>query len=223
VSATQKSRGKATYVAPRSDKEWLLSVQKKLYTRSWQNPDYVFRKLWGFITDPRNLRWSLDRVSRSKGSRSAGVDGVTVRMILAKGPEVYVEGLRNALRSGEFRPSPAKRKLIPKAGKPGEFRPLGIPTLTDKVVQTAMKHIMEPIFEADFYPYSYGFRSGKSVHGALEQLRLLVSSSELKRSPEGIPRLPYQWAIEGDIKGCLDKASRYPLKHSLLDGREGDH
>ena len=133
MSATQKSRGKATYVAPRSDKEWLLSVQKKLYTRSWRNPDYVFRKLWGFITDPRNLRWSLDRVSRSKGSRSAGVDGVTVRMILAKGPEVYVEELRRSLRSGEFRPSPAKRKLIPKAGKPGEFRPLGIPTLTDKV------------------------------------------------------------------------------------------
>jgi group II intron reverse transcriptase/maturase len=202
-------------VAPISDKEWLLSVQKKLHTRSWQNPDYVFRKLWGYITDLRNLRWSLDRVSRSKGSRSAGVDGVTVKMILAKGPEVYVEELRRALRSGEFRPSPAKRKLIPKAGKPGKFRPLGIPTLTDKVVQTAMKHIMEPIFEADFYPYSYGFRPGKSVHGALEQLRLLMNTSELKRSPEETPRLPYQWAIEGDIKGCFDNISHHGLMNRV--------
>jgi hypothetical protein len=69
-------------VAQDSDKEWLLNVQRKLYTRSWENPDYVFRKLWGLVTDPRNLRCSLERVARNKGSRTAGVDGVTVRMIL---------------------------------------------------------------------------------------------------------------------------------------------
>ena len=70
------------YVASVSDKEWLLSVQRTLYTRSWKNPDYVFRKLWGLITDLRNLRCSLARVARNKGSRTAGVDEVTVRMIL---------------------------------------------------------------------------------------------------------------------------------------------
>ena len=215
MSTKPASRGKATYVAPTSDKEWLLSVQRKLYTRSFGNPDYVFRKIWGYVTDLRNLRWSLDRVSHSKGSRSAGVDGVTVRMILSKGPENYVEELRNELRSGEFRPSPVRRKLIPKAGKPGEFRPLGIPTLTDRVVQTAMKHIMEPIFEADFYPISYGFRPRKSVHGALEQLRLLMNTRELKRSPEETPRLPYQWAIEGDIKGCFDNISHHGLMNRV--------
>ena len=70
------------YVASDSDKEWFLNVQQKLYTRSWENPDYAFRKLWGLITDPRNLRCSLARVARNKGSRTAGVDGITVRMIL---------------------------------------------------------------------------------------------------------------------------------------------
>ena len=70
------------YVASHSDKEWLLNVQRKLYTRSWKNPDYVFRKLWGLITDPQNLRCSLARIGLNKGSRTAGVDRVTVRMIL---------------------------------------------------------------------------------------------------------------------------------------------
>lgn len=207
MSTASKPRGKATYVAPHSDKEWLLDAQKKLYTRSYGNPDYVFRKLWGFVTDLRNLRCSLDRVSHGKGRRSAGVDGVTVRMILSQGAEAFVEELRVELRSGAYRPSPARRKLIPKEGKPGEFRPLGIPTVKDKVVQTAVKNVMEPIFEADFYPSSFGFRPGKGVHGALEQLRQLMSSNSLRRSREESPRLPYQWAIEGDIKGCLDHTS----------------
>lgn len=207
MSTGPKSRGKATYVAPHSDKEWLLNVQRKLYTRSWENPEYVFRKLWGFVTDSRSLRCSLARVSRNKGRRSAGVDGVTVRMVLKEGVDTFIEGLRAELRSGEYRPSPAKRKLIPKPGKPGEFRPLGIPTVKDRVVQSATKSIMEPIFEADFYPTSFGFRPGKSVHGALEHLRLMMSGHGLRVSPREKPRLPYQWAIEGDIKGCLDHTS----------------
>jgi group II intron reverse transcriptase/maturase len=136
-------------------------------------------------------------------------------MILAKGGEAFIEGLRDELRSGEFRPSPAKRRLIPKVGKPGEFRPLGIPTVKDRVVQAAVKNVMEPIFEADFYPSSFGFRPGKSVHGALEQLRKLMSTVELKRSLEGEPRLPYQWAIEGDIKGCFDNISHHGLMNRV--------
>jgi group II intron reverse transcriptase/maturase len=203
------------YVASGSDKEWLLSVQRKLYTRSWENPDYVFRKLWGFVTDSRNLRCSLARINRNKGRRTAGVDGVTVRMILAEGVEDFIDGLRGALRSGEYRPSPAKRRLIPKAGKPGEFRPLGIPTVKDRVVQAAVKNIMEPIFEADFYPSSFGFRPGKSVHGALEHLRLMMSGHALRVSPKEEPRLPYQGAVEGDIKGCFDNISHHGLMNRV--------
>lgn len=215
MSTVPAPQGKAMYVASNSDKEWLLSVQRKLYTRSWKTPDYVFRKLWGFVTDLRNLRCSFERIARNKGRRTAGIDGVTVGMVLGEGVDAFVEGLRAELRSGEYRPSPAKRRLIPKPGKPGEFRPLGIPTVKDRVVQAAVKNVMEPIFEADFYPSSLGFRPGKSVHGALELLRLMMKSHALRHRQKDEPRLPYQWAIEGDIKGCFDNISHHGLMNRV--------
>ena len=122
------------YVASESDKDWLLNVQTKLYAQSWESPDYVFRKLWGFVTDARNLRCSLQRVARNKGARTAGADGVTVRMILDRGVDQFINGLRRELRSREFTPSPTRRVFIPKSGKPGEFRPLGIPTVESRVL-----------------------------------------------------------------------------------------
>jgi hypothetical protein len=104
VSTGPKPRKKATYVAPNSDKEWLLNVQRKLYTQSWEKPDYVFRKLWGFITDPRNLRCSLARVARNKGSRTAGVDGVTVRIVLKpENPGIFAPGVLT-MQLGRERP-----------------------------------------------------------------------------------------------------------------------
>lgn len=197
------------YVASASEREWLLIEQRKLYERSRTNPDYVFRKLWGLVTDPRNLRVALANVARNKGRRTAGVDGVTVRMLLAKGPDVFVQDLRRALRCSEYVPSPVRRVMIPKVGKPGQHRPLGIPTVRDRVVQAAMKNIMEPIFEADFSPVSFGFRPGKSAHAALEYLRLLLNPHAA--GPERERRLQYQWAIEGDIKGCFDNIGHHAL------------
>jgi group II intron reverse transcriptase/maturase len=211
------------YVANQTDKVWLLTVQRKLYARSWNNPDYVFEKLWGLVTDLQNLRCALARVAHNKGARTAGVDGATVRSIVAAGAEAFLVELRASLRAREYRPSPARRVRIPKPGKPGETRPLGIPTVKDRVVQAAMKHIMEPIFEADFYPSSFGFRPGRSVHGALEQIRKLLNSPVLDAGPDGEPRLTYQWAIEGDIKGCFDNISHHGLmnrvRRRIGDGR----
>ena len=201
--------GKAMYVASQSDKDWLRSVQQKLYTRSRNDLDYVFDKLWGLITDPCNLRIALERVARNKGHRTAGVDGVTVRRIVREGGDEFLRQLRIELRAGSYRPQPVRRVLIPKIGQPGKFRPLGIPTVKDRVVQAAMKHVLEPIFEADFYPISYGFRPGKGVHGALEHLRLLLRPRQTRSTAE--TRLPYQWAIEGDIKGCFDHIDHHGL------------
>jgi len=117
------------YVAPQSDKDWLLNEQRKLYARSMENPDYVFCKLWGLMTDERNLRIAVARVARNRGSRTAGVDGLTLRKAIRNGVDAFVGGVRTELRSGAYRPSPVRRVMIPKAGQPGQFRGLGIPTV----------------------------------------------------------------------------------------------
>jgi RNA-directed DNA polymerase len=187
-------------------------MQRKLYQRGWEDPNYVFQKLWGLLTDPRNLRIAFARVARNRGSRTAGVDGITVGQIIrGKGMEAFVHRLRDELRSKTFRPKPVRRVLIPKPGQPGKFRPLGIPTVDDRVVQAAMKNILEPVFEADFYPVSYGFRPGRSVHGALQHLKQLLHPVYVHTGTEVECRLPYQWAIEGDIKGCFDNIDHHAL------------
>lgn len=208
MGAASKPLGKAMYVAPRPDWDWLLIEQRKLYTRSEQDVDYVFCKLWGLLTDPRNLRMALARVAGNRGRRTAGVDGITVGNV-AKRAEEFIAAVRAELRSGAYRPSPVRRVLIPKIGAPGKFRPLGIPTVKDRVVQAALKNILEPVFEADFFPVSYGFRPGKSVHGALEHLRVLLRPKGDEHGGE--LRLPYQWVVEGDIKGCFDNIDHHGL------------
>jgi len=201
---------------------WLQSVQRKLYARSRENPDYQFQELWGLVTDPRNLRMAFVRVQRNRGARSAGVDRITVRKIVQQGVEQFLAVLRKELRDGSFRPSPVRRVLIPKAGKPGAFRPLGIPTVKDRVIQAAMKQILEPIFEAGFYPTSYGFRPGRSVRGALAHLKALLPPRGMKRWKTA-EKLPFPWAIEGDIKGCFDHIDHHALmnrvRHHVSDGK----
>jgi group II intron reverse transcriptase/maturase len=212
MRTTSKPQEKATYVAPQSDKDWLLNVQRKLYTQSRNNLDYRFEKLWGFITDPQCLRIALHRVVRNLGGRTAGVDGITARTVAADG-EAFIAQLRAELKSGAYRPSPVRRVLIPKAGQPGKHRALGIPTVKDRVVQAALKNILEPIFEADFSPVSYGFRPSKSAHGAIEHLRMLLTSPAVRQGRK--ETLPYQWAIEGDIKGCFDHISHHAVMEQI--------
>lgn len=199
------------YVATSSDRSWLLSEQRKLYARSHAEPDYVFCKLWGLLTDPRNLRVAFARVASNRGRRTAGVDGLTVRSVVAKGANAFLDEVRKDLRSGAFQPTPVRRILIPKPGQPGKFRPLGIPTVRDRVVQAAVKNILEPVFEADFYPCSYGFRPGRNAHAALETLRKLLLPQHVETDAGPEVRFPYQWAIEGDIKGCFDNISHHGL------------
>ena len=104
------------YVASQLDESWLLSVQRKLYAQSRENPGYVFRKLWGCITDPRNLRIALSRVAQNQGRRTAGVDGFTVKSVLDAGADAFVANVRAEMRSGAYRPSPVRRVLTPSQG-----------------------------------------------------------------------------------------------------------
>jgi group II intron reverse transcriptase/maturase len=197
------------YVATELDESWLRNEQRKLYTRSRETPEYIFRKVWGLITDPRNLRIALARVARNKGHKTPGTDGQTAGQVLREGADKWLGDLRVELRAGLYRPKPVRRVLIPKAGQPRKFRPLGIPTIKDRVVQAALKNILEPIFEAGFRPSSHGFRPGKSVHGALAHLKMFLRPRALRA--ERARRLPYQWAIEGDIKGCFDHIDHHAL------------
>ncbi|MDX0439359.1 reverse transcriptase [Sinorhizobium medicae] len=123
----------------RTDKVWVLGIQRKLYQWSKANPDDQWRDMWGWLTDLRVLRHAWQRVASNKGGRTAGVDGMTVGRIRNRSEHRFLVDLQADLRSGAYRPSPARRKLIPKAGKPREFRPLGIPTIRDRVVQGAAK------------------------------------------------------------------------------------
>ena len=211
---TSKSTGKAMYVASTADRQWLRSVQRNLYLRSWEEPGYVFEKLWGLVTDPRNLRCALARVASNRGRNTPGVDKVTVKRIVSLGIDDFLQELRRDVRSRSFRPSPVRRVMIPKRGKPGKFRPLGIPTVTDRVVQAAMKNIMEPIFEAGFLPNSYGFRPARSAHAALEHLRLLLMPKP-QTVPKADRRCAYQVAIEGDIKACFDQIDHHGLMNRI--------
>ena len=114
-----------------ADKAWLLGVQRKLYQWSKGTPEGAYGDVWNWVTDPRNLRCAWHTIAHNKGRRTPGVDGLTVAKIVAGegGSPLFLDELREALRNGSYRPSPARRKWIPKPGRPGKFRPLGIPTV----------------------------------------------------------------------------------------------
>src|SRR5208337_3012146 len=146
--------------------------------------------------------------------RTPGIDGVTVTHIRRFGEIAYLEGIREELRSGSYVPSPARRVWIPKLGKPGEFRPLVITTVKDRIVQCAVKQIIEPLFEATFHHVSYGFRPGRSCHGALEHIRRAIRSP--KKADDGRKNsFPYPWVIEGDIKGCFDHIDHHQVMERI--------
>jgi RNA-directed DNA polymerase len=194
-----------------ADKTWLLDIQHKLYAWSRAHPDDAWREMWNWLTDPRNLRLAWRRVASNRGARSAGVDKLTVHGIEQRlGVERFLTGLRVRLRKGSYRPSPVRRVMIPKRGKPGSFRPLGVPTVCDRVVQAAVLHLLEPIFEADFFSVSYGFRPKRACRDALEHIRMAIRPGMVRGKPAGLPP-PYQWVIEGDIKSCFDEIDHHSV------------
>ena len=171
----------------------VLKIQTKLHRWARQEPHRRFDDLFNLVTDPAFLLVAWARVRGNKGARTAGVDGATAPLIEAvRGTGEYLDEVRTALKDSSFRPLPVRERMIPKAG--GKKRRLGIATITDRVVQASMKLVLQPIFEADFLPCSYGFRPGHQTHDAVAEVRFLSSRS-------------YEWVVEGDIKACLDASS----------------
>ena len=135
----------------------VLEIQTKLHRWATGDSHHRFDDLFNLVADPAFLLVAWDRVRSNKGSRTAGVDGKTARYIEAvSGVEEFLDQLRCQLRQRSFHPVPVRERMIPKAN--GKMRRLGIPTTADRVVQAALKLVLEPIFEADFHPCSYGFR-----------------------------------------------------------------
>ena len=177
----------------------VLKIQTKLHRWARDDRDRRFDDLFNLVADPSFLLVAWDRVRGNKGARTAGVDGVTAASIQIRlGVEDFLDGLRSALKDRSFQPVPVRERMIPKAG--GKLRRLGIPTVADRVVQAALKLVLEPIFEADFHPCSYGFRPRRRAHDAVAEVRYLASR----------PRC-YEWVVEGDIKACFDEIDHAAL------------
>jgi len=175
----------------------VLSIQTKLHCWARDDPHRRFDDLFNLVADPAFLLVAWDRVRGNKGAKTAGVDGRTALSIAAMtGVEGFLDALRASLKDRSFRPLPVRERMIPKAN--GKLRRLGISTIADRVVQASLKLVLEPIFEADFLPCSYGFRPNHRAHDAVAEVRHFTSHS-------------YEWIVEGDIKACFDEISHSAL------------
>ena len=158
-------------------------LQRKLWVAAKRSPGRRFHALFDRIHRSDVLREAWGRVQKNKGA--AGVDSQTLAAVQEYGPERLLAELQRDLRQGSYRPRPVRRVLIPKPK--GGVRPLGIPTVKDRIVQQAARMVLEPIFEADFLEASFGFRPRRSATDAKEVLRRLFIDG-------------YRFVFEADIR-----------------------
>ena len=168
---------------------------RHLHKLARENPTKRFVKLWRNLISVEWLAQSWEQIRRNRGSRTAGVDKMTDEAVDLR----LIHRLSERLKQAAYRPKPVRRVLIPKAN--GKTRPLGIPTLEDRIVQQALKMLLEAIFEADFLGCSHGFRQGLSPHTALRDV--------VRHYPNT------SWIIEGDIKACFDNIAHGKLVEQI--------
>ena len=171
--------------------EKVRQLQRRLWVCAKQSKTRRFHALYDRIYRSDVLWEAWKRVRSNKGA--AGVDEVTLRSIEEQGVTRFLEGIQADLKAGRYRPQPVKRRWIPKAD--GKQRPLGIPTVRDRVIQMAAKLVIEPIFEADFQPCSYGFRPKRSATQALEAIREAGNRG-------------HNFVVDADIQGYFDGIDR---------------
>jgi RNA-directed DNA polymerase len=174
-------------------------MQRKLTTRTSTDKTRRVNRLLRLISHPAWLQHAAKITLSSSGANTAGIDGIT-KVHLQDNLDSYLTDIRLRLLSGEYQPMPARRVYIPKAND--KQRPLGIPSLKDRIVQRAMLMAMEPIWENDFHSLSYGFRPERSVHHAIRTVQLQLNGPDIPRG---------RWVIEGDLSSYFDT-----VHHKLL-------
>jgi RNA-directed DNA polymerase len=178
-------------------------MQSKLHRWAGEDSSRRFGDLFNLVYDPAFLMHAWERVSSNAGARTPGIDKATVAMIENwVGVVEFLGQIRDSLKAGEFRPVEVRQVMIPK--KSGKLRKLGIPTVADRVVQASLKAVLEPVFEADFQPCSYGFRPNRRAHDAISEIHFLASSTR-----------NYHWVLEADIQSCFDEISHTALMERL--------
>ncbi|HGI1850785.1 TPA: group II intron reverse transcriptase/maturase [Streptococcus agalactiae] len=161
--------------------------QRKIYLSTKADNKRKFGVLYDKVYRKDILKVAWFYVKRNKGS--AGIDDFTIEEIEAYGVQKFLDEIEDQLRNKKYQPKAVKRVYIPKAN--GKKRPLGIPTVRDRVVQTAVKIVIEPIFEADFQKFSYGFRPKRSANQAIREIYKYLNYG-------------CEWVIDADLKGYFD-------------------
>jgi retron-type reverse transcriptase len=174
------------------------ALQRVLYRSAKQEPGRRFHALFDKVARGDVLWRAWSQVRANQGA--PGVDGVAIADVEESGVVEFLDQLAAELKAGRYRPRPLRRVHIPKPGKPGQTRPLGIPCVRDRVVMAAAKIVLEPIFEGDFLETSHGFRPRRSALGALETVRREANRGR-------------QWVLDADIKACFDE-----IDHDALMG-----
>ena len=175
-------------------------LQSKLYQAAQRDPQRRFHALYDKLSSSYILQSAWELVRQNQGA--AGIDQQTLVDIEAQGVPEFLAEIAQSLREKTYRPQPVRRVEIPKPGDPTRSRPLGIPTVRDRVVQAAAKLLLEPIFEADFEGCSFGFRPEK---GALDALEAVYRSS----------RAGYRWVVDADIQQFFDTLDHQTLMAAL--------
>jgi RNA-directed DNA polymerase len=184
--------GSAQDLAPEGPWSRVAGMQAKLHRWAAADPGRRFDDLFNFVHDPATLYVAYCRVEGNRGANTPGVDGMTVALVEERiGVREFLDDLRAQLKAGTFRPLPVRQRLIPKPGGSGKLRKLGIPAVADKVVQAALKLVLEPIFEAGFEPVSYGFRPMRRAHDAIAEIHHFGTCG-------------YRWVLDADIEAAFD-------------------
>jgi RNA-directed DNA polymerase len=173
----------------------VAGMQAKLHCWAAADPGRRFDDLFNLVHDPATLTMAFERVAGNQGANTPGVDGITAGYVEKEtGVPRFLDDLRAALKDGSFRPLPVRERMIPKPGGSGKLRRLGIPAIADRVVQAALKLVLEPVFEADFEPVSYGFRPARRAHDAVAEIHVFGTNR-------------YRWVLDADIEAAFDNVS----------------